>query len=46
MDWLSRHKYKTNRDEKIPGMCITVNATKSCVDITDCMTGEEIIITP
>ena len=24
-DWLSRHNHKTNRDEKIPGMCITIN---------------------
>ena len=40
--WLSRHKYKANRDDKIPVMSITINAIESCMDIPDCMKAEEI----
>ena len=41
-DWLSRHNLETNKDEKIPGMCIPINAIKSCMYKSDCMTAEEI----
>ena len=39
---LSRYNHKTNRDEEIPGMKITINAIESCMDIPDCMTTEKI----
>ena len=31
-----------NTDKEILGTCITINATKSCVDLPDCMTAGEI----
>ena len=40
-DWLSRHIHETNRGDEIPGMCITINTTESCMNISDCMTEEE-----
>ena len=40
--WLSRYNHKTNRDEEVPSMCITINVVGLCMDIPDCMTGEEI----
>ena len=46
-DWLSRHNHETNRGEQIPGMCITIKAIESCMDIMDipdCMTADEIRI--
>ena len=42
MDQVSRCSHQTNRDEEIPGINITINATESCMDITDSMTAEEI----
>ena len=44
-DWLSRHNHDTNRDEEIMGMCITINAIRSCKDIPECMRAKEIRIT-
>ena len=42
MDWLSGHIHRTNRDEEIPGIHMTINAIGPCMDIPDCMTTEEI----
>ena len=41
-DWLSRHHNERNRGEKVLWMFITVNATVSCMDISDFMSAEEI----
>ena len=42
-DWLSRLNNETNRDKRIPGMCITINVIETGRDILDCMTAEEIL---
>ena len=34
-DWLSRQSYETDRDDKIPGMYITISAIESYMDILD-----------
>ena len=41
-DWLSRQNHEKTRDDKIPSMCITINAIESCKDILDYVTAEEI----
>ena len=41
-DWLSMHNHKTNREEEMPDICITISITESCIEIPDSMTAEEI----
>ena len=45
-DWLSRYSHKTNRDEEIQGINITINAIEACTDIPHCMRTEEIGTAP
>ena len=39
MHWLTQ---QTSRGKEIPNMNITIKAIASCMDIQECMTGEEI----
>ena len=41
-DWLCRQNHKTNRDEEIPDMCITISTIELCMYISDCMMAEGI----
>ena len=38
-DWLFRCNHEIDRDQE---MHLTINTIKSCIDIPDCMTAEEI----
>ena len=40
-DWLFRHNHKANREKEIPGICITLNAIESCMDIPECLGAGE-----
>ena len=39
VDWLSRHNHETNRNKEMPGINVTINAIRSCIDIQVCMTA-------
>ena len=43
-DWLFRHNHDTSKDVELLGICITMNAIESCIDIPDCLTAKEIRI--
>ena len=41
-DWLTRYNPDEDKDEKIPGMNLYINAIETCTDILECMRVEEI----
>ena len=43
-DWLSKHNHEANRDEKILGIYISINAIQSDMDILDSMPAKGIVL--
>ena len=41
-DWVSMHNHETGKDEDIPGMCISIDAIETFMNIQECMRAGDI----